>query len=405
MAIVIQEATPTIAATAILDKVKAIAAAPFQSNNDYQPKALLSGLMGRAIFLGHLWQYTGEEGYRQESLDTIDTCINALADEPMTHTYCNGVTGIAAGLFHLAATGILEDDPAEMLEDIDQNIYEFGVQDFANGNWDFLHGGLGAFWYFLNRPDYTKHTAYFDVYLDLLEAQAESTPYGYRWLMKPMRPEDQGKKLYSVGLSHGLPSIVMVLAHCVQKKVLLHKSLPLLQKAAGHLRHLQLPEEAGSVFPSMEEEDSVRRASRLAWCYGDLSIAIVLYAAADALEDDSLLQLAAHTATATLNRDVSNSSVVDAGVCHGAGGVAQLYWRLYTITGQISYYNRSKLWLAETMRLAEHPDGIAGYKSYMGEEGFQLQSSLLEGVTGIGLALLSAIAPGQANWDTLILVS
>lgn len=393
------------ATAAITEKVKAIAAAPFLPFRNHVSKSLLSGLMGRAILTGYLFKYTGEEVYRTECAAITEECMDALAEEAMTHTYCNGITGIAAGLHHLAALGLLEEDPILLLEDIDAAIHAFTLRDFETANWDFLHGGLGGFWYFLNRPDFAGHSAYFEQYLRLLDTLAEPTPRGCRWAMKPLRPEDEGEKIYSVGLSHGLPSIIMVLAQCVKKDICLPLSKPMLRKACNHLLSLQLPEGMGSVFPAMEAEGESLRASRLAWCYGDLSIAIVLYAAAEALADEQLGAMATHTAMATLTRDYSNTSLADAAFCHGTGGVAVLYLRLYKITGKPLFMERFRFWIDATLQLATHEDGIAGYKSFMGEEGFLCQPGLLEGVTGTGLCLLAALQPEETAWDTFFLLA
>ncbi len=390
----------------ILNKVKAIAAAEFPARDGYHSPSLLAGSMGQAIFLAYLYSHTGNEQYKTESLQHASQCMDALTDNVMVHTYCNGFTGIAAGLHHLAKMGLLDDDPAELLEDIDPAIHEFAMADFQSGNWDFLHGGLGAFHYFLSRSDYKNFTPYFEKYLNHLEQSAEQTPTGLRWQMKPLRPEDKEKKLYSLGLSHGLPSIMMVLALCIQKGIAETVCRRLLRAAGNQLLANKLPRGSASIFPSMESDGTRPPApSRMGWCYGDLSIAVVLYTAGDALNDDTLKTEACTTAMACTKRIMPDPAIYDAGFCHGAAGIAQIYLRLHQLSGEAVFLDNFYYWVNETLLLDTHPDGIAGYKTYMGEEGYLPQGGLLEGVTGTALVLLTALEPERTTWDNFFLLS
>ena len=165
-----------------------------------------------------------------------------------------------------------------------------------------------------------------------------------------------------------------------------------------------------SIFPSICEivDDEKQISSRLAWCYGDLGISIALWQAGDALKDESIKQDAIDICLHTIKRKTKEETkVVDAGICHGSSGIALIYNRMYFYTGIKEFKEAANYWIRETLNLATFKDGLAGYKSYQSEQtgGWKNDYSLLEGVSGIGLALLSHISNEEPYWDRCLLLS
>jgi len=62
-------------------------------------------------------------------------------------------------------------------------------------------------------------------------------------------------------------------------------------------------------------------------------------------------------------------------------------------------------WIAETLKYSKFHDGLSGYKTVMGNA-YINEYSLLEGIAGIGLSLLSSIDSTQySSWDSLFLLN
>ena len=58
------------------------------------------------------------------------------------------------------------------------------------------------------------------------------------------------------------------------------------------------------------------------------------------------------------------------------------------------------------LEMAQFRDGLAGYKTWQGEQnGWENRYSLLEGIIGIGLSILSHLNPNLMNWDECLLLS
>ena len=104
---------------------------------------------------------------------------------------------------------------------------------------------------------------------------------------------------------------------------------------------------------------------------------------------------------------------MEAGLCHGAGGVGHLYHRLYRTTGDARLKAIARRWFAHALELRRPGTGVAGYAPPPppGSESEaetrvvdQNDSSLITGAAGIGLALLSAISPVAPAWDRIFLM-
>ena len=99
----------------------------------------------------------------------------------------------------------------------------------------------------------------------------------------------------------------------------------------------------------------------------------------------------------------------DAGLCHGAAGLAHLFNRMFQTTGDERLAEAARFWFQWTLSFRQPGEGIAGFRSWKmdpgGETSWQTDSGLLEGAPGIGLALLAAVSPVEPAWDRVFLVS
>ena len=148
-------------------------------------------------------------------------------------------------------------------------------------------------------------------------------------------------------------------------------------------------------------------SSRLAWCYGDLGISVALWHASQALGRKDWEQEAIDTILhASKRRGLVENGVVDAGLCHGTAGIAHIFNRMHGYTGLEELKEASNYWFAETLKMARFEDGLAGFKAWQGNErGWVNEPGLLEGIAGIGLALISAVSDIEPAWDECLLLS
>jgi lantibiotic biosynthesis protein len=151
------------------------------------------------------------------------------------------------------------------------------------------------------------------------------------------------------------------------------------------------------------------RPTRLAWCYGDLGIAAVLLSAAEVVGGESWRRAAFEIALGAAQRTLGDSGVNDAGLCHGAAGVAHLFNRLYQATGQPELAEAARRWYGEALGLRSTEQGVGGFTAWIPNQstgGHWVDApGFLEGAAGVGLALLAAVTPVEPKWDSLLGIS
>ena len=159
-----------------------------------------------------------------------------------------------------------------------------------------------------------------------------------------------------------------------------------------------------SLFPSVVDGDEYlsRRNSRLGWCYGDLGCAYLLYEASCVYGRDDWREAAMDIYWHAAGRRTREMSlVVDAGLCHGAAGIAMMFDDIYGKTGDAAFRECADYWMEETLGHACFPDGVAGYRTFYINDWYN-DFSLLTGVSGIGMMMLSYIS-GERGWYRLLL--
>lgn len=101
------------------------------------------------------------------------------------------------------------------------------------------------------------------------------------------------------------------------------------------------------------------------------------------------------------------SSINDARLCHGGAGVAMMFKYMYDETGDGRFAQTARYWADVTLGLAVHEDGPAGYKRFTLEvtPPWKPSYTLLEGIAGIGLSLLSTLdMERKSEWTELFLL-
>ena len=108
---------------------------------------------------------------------------------------------------------------------------------------------------------------------------------------------------------------------------------------------------------------------------------------------------------ATKRRDLQQNRVRDACFCHGTAGIGHIFYRMWWNTRMPEFKDVANYWFNETLKMSKFEDGLAGYKVWHTEDGYVNQMGILEGIAGIGLALLSYYYDMEPTWDECLLLS
>lgn len=375
---------------------------------------ILAGSTGMAVF--HF--YYGRHYPNEHSVDLgsliISDAVGAINEGYDYPTFCGGIAGAAWAIELLNQEQLIDIDTDELLGDLDEYLKQMMTLNKNENFFDFLHGLLGIALYFLKRYENTHSNTLRARYEELLhqvvlkfEDAVVDDERGLHWPSFLVRKEQlRGTNL---SLSHGLSSIINFMSRLGKHPRFTSRVQPLVEGAIKFTLNLSHKNKSTiSSFPDwLTDSGELGQSDRLAWCYGDLGIGLSLLRGADFLGDEALQKKSiAVLKKASLRRNPEEARVMDAGVCHGAFGIAHVFEFLHRETEEVAFKETAEYWLSIGLDMATHSDGLAGYKTYRGgnNPSWKNEPSLLEGVAGIGLVILSHLYPQCNAWNQCLLL-
>lgn len=260
--------------------------------------------------------------------------------------------------------------------------------------------GLADTWvgfatYAVERWPRGKSKKLLDEFLTFFEKKAKHLPQGVSWYstknsLPYPNPEEFNSGNYNLGVAHGVAGVIGFLAQACQLDVSQTTSA-MLESASQWL----VAQDRGKPFGYWVPSNSSRRGQtypqRASWCYGDLGNSIILLNAARVLKNRELEKRSLEVAKRAAQ--FSNSKMQDPTFCHGAIGASHIFNRLYRLTGETLFLEKSLYWVKSTLSLAD--------SAYLEREKY----GVLLGNTGIALGLLAALSDISPDWDRMFLIS
>ena len=413
---------------------------------------LAGGTSGLALFFAYRAAWGGGAGAGDSDAAAVllDRSTEALATVPLTPDLYGGFSGVAWTAEHLygprfaeVATAetsgtaetlgtsetseVSEDDAEDPLAEIDEGLLRFLDRSPWTEDYDLIRGLAGLGVYALERLPRPSALACLTKIVDRLAETAEHGPQGITWHTAPeLLPEWQRKLFpggyYNLGVAHGVPAVIAMLAATAAAAGplgeagdpaaadLARRARSLVEGALPWLLAQRLPPGGQSWFGTTFSPETPASESRLAWCYGDPGIAAALLVTARARGDAALEKLAVELAIAAAERPPEVSGVRDAGLCHGSAGLAHLFNRLYQETGEPRLAAASRHWFEQALDFRQPGLGLAGYRAFWMEDdgvtaSWRSDAGLLEGVAGIGLAMLGGLSDFEPTWDRILMLS
>lgn len=366
-------------------------------NQKLQPLGALDGAFGTLMFLSRYRKYADDSRlFSRVHDDYLNLCLSYLVNGFSYPTYCSGLSGILYILRKEYSDSIDISDAEPIYDQVLKRYLDFYL---SEDNWDLLHGALGIGYYYLLRDDKPE---IHDTIVAYLENNTQWDGEG-GCRIKCVIDYQTGEKGYNIGLSHGMSGIIVYLS-ALLRKYRQDKVRTLLDGFVNYVLQQRIDfAQYGSHFPTRTKSDL--SGSRLAWCYGDLGICGALYQAAGATKDASLRLCVTEILNDDVQRyDLSKNLVYDSCICHGASGIALIFNEFNKVMPGALYQDAVNYWVDRTVDMASFEDGIAGIKVYNAiDKVFRNEYDLLEGVTGVGLSLMS-ILYGE-SWADLMLIN
>jgi hypothetical protein len=367
---------------------------------------LTAGLAGFALFADS-FEGGAFTGFPSADLLLRDA-LAAQRDIPLDMSLSDGLPGLAWTAAHLGArnSSALARSPAEaLIEQIENRLSASGPLE----EYDLLYGLVGVGVAALACLPSPAATRCLEQIVARLDALAEWSTAGATWWTSPTRtgqPETFPRGHYALGVAHGVPGVIALLAQTWAAGIAISTVARLLDGAVAWLL-AQRPPTGG--LPTAVAPGQTLPPAWLAWCWGDPGVAAALLVAARAANEPAWEREALDLAHGAASRSPEAAGIVDARFCHGTLGLAHLYNRLAQATGSATLERAARDWYARGLAarrpgerlggfsvLEPRPDGRPRRVAYHG---------LLNGALGVGLALLAAATPVEPTWDAALLLS
>jgi len=371
---------------------------------------LLTGLGGQILTCAEMFL---ENRFPKDRVSQLVQILeNKLTCEDFVFTHCDGLAGIGWLYEYLSQREIVDYDTNTLLEDFDIYLEKALNIFMQQSNYDFLHGGVGIVLYFVKRVEKKKELVQvLNQFLDdLVKISIQQDSGTIKWSSFLSKEAGWG---YNISLAHGMSSIVAILSKLYEiKRIDKEKTEKLLRGAVQYILAQWIDKDKyGSYFTNFALESTTEISkSRLGWCYGDLGIATSLYQAGTVLKEqiwcDKALEV--FLFTALQRKSLVDNFVQDACLCHGAAGIGHIFYRMWWNTRLPEFKEAADYWFEQTLKMAVFEDGLAGFKTFEAPDGkpqWVNRYSLLEGVAGIGLAMLAYHYEIEPAWDECLLLS
>jgi lantibiotic modifying enzyme len=358
---------------------------------------LFEGKLGIVFYLFHMYKLDKNENYLNKISEILNSLFTDVSEGKsymsVSGSFSQGLSGLGYITKELIEYGILEEDAMSFFEEVNEFVYASAVKDIGEGNFDFMNGVPGALFYF-DRINH-KYTA------DLIEKMhlkytSEKYPF-YNYIDEPYN------KGINFGIAHGILGVLLVLLEIFKKD----KSCLKVKNLISHCTTLILESKKEKqingntiYYPyniHYDESNTLisNPTNRMAWCSGDLVVALTLYKAGIVLERTDCIDVSNKLGLACIQRrNVEVTGIHLPIFCHGTSGAAVLYKKLYEISNNRIYLEEYEFWFSETIKYL---------KTEILEDTNDNYYSLLYGHTAPLLAVNSANSSIK-NWKKIFLI-
>ncbi|MGO8994798.1 MAG: lanthionine synthetase C family protein [Polyangiaceae bacterium] len=351
-------------------------------------------------------------GHAEKSADDLSRAVVALGRGTVRPHLFGGFTGLA-WVAEVLRRGSDDDSNA----DIDAALLDFVAVRRWHETYDLISGLVGYGVYALERLPRPSAVSLLEAIVGHLEASAEPRDEGMSWRSRrswwPRDFRGDASTGFNLGVAHGVPGVIALLGRAWRAGIARRRCAMLLEGAVAWLLHQELPSSSPSAFAATSRRGARPTPARSAWCYGDPGIAASLLVAARATGERAWEHAAIRIGVRAALRDPDTCGVVDAGLCHGAAGLAHVFNRLHVETDDERFGRAARAWAERTLAMRRPGRGLGGYRTFVvasnGRKGaLKTDATFLTGTPGIALALAGFVSPGAegwATWDRVLLLS
>lgn len=308
--------------------------------------------------------------------------VTMLRDEPLDIGLFGGLAGLAHVCRHAHLRHGRLSDVHFALDKLVPSITEVGAGSRAS-NCDLISGSAGIGVALSGAPGWRADP----IVARLLSLQQEPAP--------PLWTIDEtarkGIAGVDMGIAHGVPGVMLAMAHLADSAsdALMPAIGRFIDRGLDWVAFSQNPPDSGSAFPYFSGQAAT---TRLAWCYGDLSVGYALWWLGRWRGRQSLEALGLQVVLHAAKRTGADTQISDPFLCHGTGGVLLIVSRVLDRADEgTSIVNAWRRWHAAAVEAA------------LGDTEF-VSLEYFEGFAGIVLQALEDVDAIDGSWRRPLLV-
>ncbi|SHF77790.1 lanthionine synthetase LanC family protein [Pedobacter caeni] len=357
--------------------------------NDYTLKGvfkfgLLGGDSGLCILLKNLRAEFDEEFYIENMYSLINKHFNYINNsKDINFSFHNGLSG-----FYWLIRYLLDEDDSlsTYLEEMKSPLLWAFDNFIDNGNFDLLHGANGIM---VSAVDQKNQKKFIDNYYCSLKKHAQYDKHGVLWPLT-------NSNVYNFGIAHGLSGILQVLSKYNSPEQT-HINELILEISLSLINRMEYRQEKTWVPCAIPEGNETCFDEGLGWCFGRLSIAYPLLRVAKKFNNNKIFTISDRIIKESLTMETTfKNAKHKLCLCHGITSSAYMYKKIFDLTGDEIYRQKSVLLCEEVLKELLKEDLLVSE--------YDTNYSILSGFPGVFLAIKSIIKNEVSDWDSILLL-
>lgn len=389
----------------------------------WDPISIVYGYASLALFFGHMDRIYPNDGWDVVSHSYIYAAVSAFN----TNSYIvkgvglfGGLAGFCFTINYLSRNGSRYIKLHNTLNDylitqVSSWIIKRSDQtsDVRFDDYDVISGPSGIGAYLLQLSEDPKAFQLVNLIIDrLIFLCQEKNGHDSLFIPPKNLPTDDHRKLSPLGstdcgFAHGTPGVLAFLSLCKIKgfeRKGLDESIHGLSK---WLLDNKIIDQWGINWPYIVSPISEKPnglPTRAAWCYGSPGISRALWLAGSALGDLSLKEAGTKALITVFSRPIEMRLIPSPNLCHGVGGLLQITYRFAKDTARKVFIDNLRCLVHQVVAMYE-PNSLVGFRNIEPGGNKVNDIGILNGATGVGLALMSVISDVDPEWDRLFLLT
>lgn len=363
--------------------------------------SLLGITGGKILFYSYLYRAERNKKHLDNAILLLNDYIYKFNTEINSITFADGLVGLSSLIRHLQIYDFI-DSSYEIPDEITECIYKYTIKSITHSQDDFFYGSGGALLFLIQDCLYSKKSKAWGYVSNIIKA----LKYKGRPLFR-----QKGAKIFNIqaGIPHGYASWIILLCKIYNLGIEKTICLDILDNLVSYyIPYIYNSYNGDSFFPqTLQSNEEISIHSRLGWCNGDIPCLYALLTYSELIKNEQLQYRIIKLLTdVSHRRDLKRYSVCDAGLCHGSAGIMYIFNKLYNKYKTKDFWESFVFWKQVTLSLGNNIENPTGYMTvrYDGSKIiYETSETFIEGVAGIGLAIIS-ILYGIDTWDDFLLL-